>query len=103
MSNNNSQDVIPKNKKINPETYNAARKWLVRFQGIKNIAFAAIVTDKYSVGIAERGTQGYTPSGVVLPTVNYNEAKAIVDELNEDILGLDAEDAMLIVVETMRR
>lgn len=101
--NDNSQDVVPKNKKIKADVYNAARKWLVRFKGTKGIAFAAIINENYSVGIAERGTQGYTPTGVVLPTLNYHEAKDIVDELNADVLELDAEEAMLIVIETMRR
>ena len=64
------------------------------------LAWTAIVDERgYSVGIAEFGTRGYSPTTFRFPT--YDAAKDFADEENRR-MGLSPIEAAVIVCDTMR-
>ncbi len=66
-------------------------------------ALTPVVKSGYTeIGIADYGKKGYTPTGVVFATHNHDEAEKICDDLNKEIFGLNEEQAMHIILNTMR-
>jgi hypothetical protein len=66
-------------------------------------AYTAIVkVGGYIIGRADEGTSGYTPEPQFGNFVAYDKAKTKAEKLNSE-LGLTSEEALLIVLGTMKR
>jgi len=67
------------------------------------MAFTAVMSPTmWSLGIAEKGTRGFTPTDIFLST-DADEANQLVDGLNDHFWPSRTLDAtMKIVLETMR-
>ena len=67
-------------------------------------AFTPIIKDGYmEIGIADKGEKGYSPTGVLFETHNYDEAKSICEELNQDIFNIDDKTAYDIILSSMSK
>ena len=57
-----------------------------------------------TVGIADHGSMGYTPTGVYFKEeVTHDQAEEVIDDLNDEVFGLSDRTAAEIVLSTMRR
>lgn len=63
-------------------------------------AVAVVLSDGYSVGIADRGVPGYTPTTYDFHT--YDEAKSCAASINELSYALTPQEAGEIVLSTMK-
>jgi len=77
--------------------------------GLTRMAFTAITNneatgkdDQWAIGIAEEGSRGYWPYGVLQGAASYEMAMDVARQMNEDILGLDERAAMEIIASTMK-
>jgi hypothetical protein len=70
---------------------------------VRRHAYTAIVrVGGYVIGRADEGTPGYTPEPSFGTFTDYQKAKDRADKLNR-ALGLTEAEAMLIVLDTMRK
>lgn len=58
----------------------------------------------HALGIADQGQNGYVPTMTYFKdSTSYDDADAIIDELNQEIFGLDDLAASKILLSSMRR
>ena len=69
----------------------------------KEITYTVITGGDHGmeIGIAERDSKGYTPSGVFFNTTNWDKAKSIAEEINKMAFGQDPKESYNIVLSSM--
>lgn len=81
--------------------------WKLLFDKTRSLtdaAFTPIIKDGYmEIGIADKGEKGYSPTGVLFATHNYDEAELICEELNQDVFNIDDKTASDIILSSMSK
>lgn len=83
--------------------------WQILVNGVRKANLESAFTHLYpsnngcEVGIADKGRKGYTPTSIFFKAdVPVKERVAIVDDLNREVFGLEPDQALMIVIDTMR-
>lgn len=69
---------------------------------LTNAAFTPVIINEYTeLGIADKGEKGYSKTGVIFNSDNYDKQVEICEQLNKDIFGIDDKTASIIICSSM--
>jgi len=94
-----------KDKFPNSFLHNLLWKLLVeKNRKLTDASFTPVIKNGHTeLGIADKNERGYSPTGIVFESHKYDEQVKICQELNQDVFGIDANTASLIVLSSMRK
>lgn len=101
------EEIYLKFKKHFPNTFFHNLLWQLlinKTRSLKDAAFIPVIVSGYqTLGIADKNVSGYSPTGVVFETHNYDEASKICEELNKEVFGIGSEEAFEITSSSFRK